>query len=200
MFPTLKALLREIDLLIIATPLSSIIPIARKVQSDLPLLVIDVGSVKGQIVKEFYKLTKGPVEFLSTHPMAGTEKKGFDHADPNLFQDAPWILVPHKKNKAKIEPFIRLLGAKPIIMQAGEHDQKAALISHLPSLLSKALWDFVHKKDPDSLRIAGPSFRSMTRLAQGNQDLIKEIEIFNKKTLKALWSEWVKFIHKKYYS
>lgn len=189
-FPTLNELLQNIDLLIIATPLSSILPIARKIKSDRPLLVIDVGSVKGAIVKEFSKLTCGQVEFLSTHPMAGTEQKGFDHADPNLFQGAPWIIVPHKKNRTNIKPWIRLFGAKPMTLQADEHDRQVALISHLPYLLSKTLWDFVNEKDPKSLRIAGPGFRSMTRLARGNRDLFNEIVRFNRKNLKALWREF----------
>lgn len=192
-FPTLDALVREVDLLIIATPLSTIIPIARKIKADHPLLVIDVGSVKGPTVKEFEKLTKGRVEFLSTHPMAGTEKRGFDAADPDLFKKAAWIIVPHRKNKAKLAAWIRLFGAKPVVMSADVHDQKMALISHLPALISKALWDFVQKEDPESAQIAGPGFRSMTRLARGNQQLMNEICQFNKKNLKAVWKEWVAF-------
>lgn len=190
-FPNLNALAQEVDLLIIATPLSSVIPIAREISSDHPLLVIDVGSVKGEIVKEFARLTKGHVEFLSTHPMAGTEKSGFDAADAELFVGAPWIIVPHAKNKAKIQKWIRMLGAKPIVMNAKEHDRKAALISHLPHLISKILWDFVQEKDPESIQIAGPGFRSMTRLAHSK--LLPEMLSFNGANIKALWKEWLKY-------
>lgn len=159
-FPSIEALTHEVDLLVIATPLSSIIPIARQISSDHPLLVIDVGSVKGPIAKEFAKLTKGQVEFLATHPMAGTEKSGFDAADPDLFKEAPWIIVPHRKNKAKLEKWIEIFGAKPVVMTAQEHDRKVAMISHLPGLISKILWDFVQEKDPKSVKIAGPSFKA----------------------------------------
>ncbi|MBX7065931.1 MAG: prephenate dehydrogenase [Parachlamydiales bacterium] len=190
-FPTLNALVKEVDLLIIATPLSTIISIAKKIKTDHPLLVIDVGSVKGDIVKEFEKLSGGNLEFLSTHPMAGTEKKGFDAATPDLFEKAPWIIIPHKKNKAKIEPLLRKLGAKPITMNAKEHDEKVGLISHLPMLLSIALWDFVQKKDPKSMEIAGPSFRTMTRLAHGNEELYKDILKFNKARIKTLWAKFL---------
>lgn len=193
-FPTLDALVKEIDLLIIATPLSTILSIAKKIKSDHPLLVIDVGSVKGKIVKEFEKLTKDRLEFLSTHPMAGTEKKGFDASNPDLFKNAPWIITPHKKNKTKIEPFLRKLGAKPMKMGAKDHDEKVALISHLPMLISKFLWDFVEKKDPKSIPIAGPSFRSMTRLARGNEDLYKDIVNENLAQILKIWSQWVDFL------
>lgn len=199
-FPNLEALIQEVDLLVIATPLSSIIPIARQISSDHPLLVIDVGSVKGPIVKEFAKLTKGKVEFLATHPMAGTEKSGFDAADPNLFRDAPWIVVPHRKNKAKLDKWIEFFGAKPIVMPAEEHDRKVALISHLPGLISKILWDFVQEKDPTSVKVAGPSFKTMTRLAHGNQQLREEIAKMNRKNLEAVWKQWLDFASKSCYN
>ncbi len=193
-FPNLKALIQEVDLIVIATPLSTIIPIAREIVTDHPLLVIDVGSVKESIVREFAKLTKGPIEFLSTHPMAGTEQKGFPFADPDLFVGAPWIIVPHKKNKANIESWIRLFGANPIIMNAKEHDRKAALISHLPALISKALLKFVQTKDEKSIQIAGPGFRSMIRLAEGNQQLTTEINKLNQKNIEKLWRKWIDFL------
>jgi len=193
-FSDLESLVKEVDLIIIATPLTAILPLARKIKSNRPLLVIDVGSVKGAIVEEFAKLTKGPVEFLSTHPMAGSEKSGFDASDPNLFKGAPWIIVPHKKNKTKLASWIQLFGAKPIVMTAEEHDRKTALISHLPALISKALLEFVQEKDAESLKIAGPGFRSMTRLANGNKQLTDEIEAFNQKNLAPLWKEWIHFL------
>ncbi|MBU6382992.1 MAG: prephenate dehydrogenase/arogenate dehydrogenase family protein [Verrucomicrobia bacterium] len=192
--PTLQDVANEVDLIIIASPLSTIIPIAKKIKAKHPLLVIDVGSVKTQIVKEFEKLTSKHVEFLSTHPMAGSEKQGFDASSADLFKEAPWIIVPHKKNKAKIAPLIRELGAKPIEMSAHEHDEKTALISHLPMILSIALWDFVQKKDPTSLQIAGPSFRSMTRLAHGNTELFQDIKKHNKLKINRLWKDWIRFL------
>lgn len=199
-FHNLDDLVGEVDLLILATPLSTIIPIAREIKADHPLLVIDVGSVKGAIVKEFKKLTKGSVEFLSTHPMAGNEKCGFGASDSELFKGAPWIIVPHAKNKAKLEKWIRIFGAKPMVMSAEEHDLKAAMISHLPALISKTLWDFVQKTDPSSLKIAGPGFQSMTRLALGNQQLMNEIEEANKENLEMLWKQWIDFASKSCYN
>lgn len=196
-FPTLEALIKEVDLLILATPLKTIIPLAKKIKATHPLLVIDVGSVKSEIVKEFEKLSRGSLEFLSTHPMAGTEKKGFEASDPNLFKEAPWIVVPHKKNRSEIEPFIRLFGAKPIRMSAKEHDKKVALVSHLPMILSKALWDFVNEEDPTSIDVAGPSFQCMTRLAKGNQELFADILEMNQQNIRKVLKEWIKALRKK---
>lgn len=193
-FPTLDDLVQEIDLLIIATPLSTIIPIAKKIKRARPLLVVDVGSVKEEIVKEFYKLTQKNVEFLSTHPMAGSEKKGFEASDVDLFEGAPWIVTPHQKNRTSLDAWIRSLGAKPISMKAKEHDQKMALISHLPTLVSILLLKFAKTQDPKSLEIAGPGFKSMTRLAQGNKKLIKDFFKLNNKNIQVVYNKWLKFI------
>lgn len=193
-YSDIDALANASDLLIIATPLSSILPIARTIHVKKKLLVIDVGSVKAMIAKEFETLSTGPVEFLATHPIAGTEKQGFESANPNLFEGAFWAIVPHKKNRAKIKQWIRLFGAKPIVLTAKEHDKKMALISHLPALISEALLTFAQKKDPESLKLSGPGFRSMTRLARGNRQLLDEMKALNQKNLRPLYKEWLQFL------
>ena len=76
-------------------------------------------------------------------------------------------------------------------MSADDHDQKTALVSHLPAMISKALLRFVKAQDPSSLHIAGPGFQSMTRLAKGNPQLMTEIQRFNKKNLELVWKKWV---------
>lgn len=171
----------EFDVLFLAVPISAILEIGAKIRSDRPLLVIDVGSVKGKIAEEFEKWTKGPIEFVATHPMAGKEQSGFMHSDAALFQNAIWVVTPHRKNSEEalraVETLIRKTGAAPIRMDAEEHDRKAALVSQLPYLLSKALFEFV---DPDSAKMAGPGFKSMIRLAHDNPEMRKEIGIYNR--------------------
>ena len=198
--PDLSSLLAEVDVLILAVPLSQIIPLARRIAKDAkrPLVVLDVGSVKGSIAKEFEKLSRDGVEFLATHPMAGSEKAGFDASDEGLFEGAPWVVVPHAKNRPqtmrKAAAWIRGLGARPLTMGAEEHDEKAALISHLPGLISQALFQFVETQDSSALKMAGPGFRSMTRLAHSNPQLRSEIARFNRKHIDRLWKKWLQFL------
>jgi len=182
--------LNEIDLLILAVPISAILEIGEKIAGlalKKPLLVLDIGSVKGPIAKKFEAWSNGQVEFIATHPMAGKEKSGFEHSDPALFEKAVWVITPHAKNREvslqKAEELIRLLGAHSIRMDAEEHDRKAALISHMPHLLSKTLLEFVVAQDPDSLAMAGPGFKSMVRLADDNPEMRKEIARYNKENI-----------------
>jgi len=194
------------DLIILAVPLSKIVPIARTIwekreQIQGRLVVMDIGSVKTAITAVFEELSCDKVEFVSTHPMAGSEKSGFEHSSKTLFQDAPWIVVPHPKNVEKtldrISFLIGTLGAKPMKMDAETHDRKTALISHFPALLSRLLLDFVMHEDPESLLIAGPGFRSMTRLANEPLERFQEMAVQNRENLEIIIKKWSAFYDKK---
>jgi len=177
----------EVDLLILAVPVSAILEIGEKIAKtpiSKPLVVVDIGSVKSDIAKQFASWTRDGLEFVATHPMAGKEKSGFEHSDPAIFQGAAWVVTPHPKNAEatlqRVEEWIRKLGAEPMRMDAAEHDKRAALISQLPYLISKTLKDFV---DPESLAMSGPGFKSMIRLANDNREMRKEIARYNKKNI-----------------
>jgi prephenate dehydrogenase len=173
------------DLIILAVPISATLEIGAKIKTRRPLLVLDIGSVKEPIAQKFEEWTEGEVEFVASHPMAGKEKSGFDASDPALFQNAAWVITPHRKNTERalqiIEDLIRKTGATPMRMDAAEHDRNAALVSQLPYLLSKALFDFV---DPEARKMAGPGFHSMVRLAQDNPELRKEIGFYNRENIR----------------
>jgi prephenate dehydrogenase len=205
LFETLEELILWSDLIVLASPLSTLSELAIQIGTRCPdekkLLVIDVASVKKGVIPTFEAMTKDNIEFLSTHPMAGKERWGFAHSDGTLFQDCRWILSPHEKNQQSsidtVSEWIRLLGAEPILLTPEKHDTQVALISHLPALLSRFLLDFVESKDPDALKIAGPGFHSMTRLAHDNPQLQSEIASLNRQELAQQLSEWTEFITRK---
>jgi prephenate dehydrogenase len=192
------------ELIILASPLSTLLPLAKEIAKRCPkekkLLVIDVGSVKSAVFPAFEELTTADLEFLSTHPMAGKEKWGYGHSDENLFQGCSWILSPHAKNQSStieaLSRLVELLGGKPVFLDPKKHDEQTALISHLPALLSRLLLKFVEETDKESLKIAGPGFKSMTRLAYDNPQLYEEIAHFNEKALSKQLALWLDFIKK----
>ncbi len=100
---TWEELIQFCDWIILATPLSSLTPLAEEIARRCPkekkLVVIDVGSVKKAVFPAFETLTSHNIEFLSTHPMAGKERWGFAHSDPNLFRDCCWISLPTQKTR-----------------------------------------------------------------------------------------------------
>lgn len=192
-YATLQELVDHVDLIILATPLSDIVPLAQEIQAlamtrKKPLIVMDIGSVKTPIAHEFEKLTNEHVEFMATHPIAGTEYKGFEHSHASLFIGAPWVITPHSANQAAtldlIKQVIQFFGAHRLVFDPVVHDERAALISHVPCLLSLAIYNFASQIDPQSLEMAGPGFASMTRLAKSNAALWQEICHLNKPFIK----------------
>lgn len=199
-YSTLGELMQNSDIIILASPISTIISLAEEIKHNSAdvkkLIVIDIASVKEEIVESFEKLSCTNIEYISTHPMAGKEHKGFTNSQATLFVNRPWVVVPHKKNNNKeierIKELLLFLGAKPLCLEAKLHDQQAALMSHLPMILSKSYYDFVNSIAPESLRISGPSFQSFTRLAHDNGQLRDEIAKYNKEVIHHYLDQWLK--------
>src|ERR1700722_1479169 len=194
LFKTWEELIQWSDLIVLATPLSTLsglaIEIGKRCPADKELLVIDVSSVKKAVIPTFESLTQHKLEFLSTHPMAGKERWGFAQSTPDLFEGCCWILSPHAKNKAEsiqaVSEWIEVFQARPILMRHEIHDKKVALVSHLPAMISRLLLHFVEDRDCDALNIVGPGLHSMTRLARDNPQLYNDIVAFNQNEIKPL--------------
>lgn len=203
-YATMGDLVQNSELIILASPISTIIPLAEEIKLYSvhveKLIVIDMASVKGEIVATFEKLSGENIEYISTHPMAGKENGGFANSQATLFVNRPWIVVPHKKNssigKESIKEWIHFLGSKPICLESHVHDQRAALISHLPSILSKSYLDFVNSIDPESVSISGPGFQTFTRLAHDNQEMRGEIAAYNEQVIQDYLDQWLEFLRK----
>ena len=75
------------DLVVIAAPVDRIVPLARQVAPFLKegAVVCDVGSVKGEISRLGHEALGGRARFIGSHPMAGSEKTGWEHGRADLF-------------------------------------------------------------------------------------------------------------------
>ena len=134
-------------------------------------IVSDVCSVKG-FLKEDYNYN-----FISSHPMAGTEFFGFENSFKELFYGAKWII--EKKNPL-LEAVIKDTGAKPVIFDKISQDKMTSDISHFPMLLSMALFNSV---DDKSKKIASSGFRDTTRLSMTNPDLAYDMLKYNRENI-----------------
>lgn len=204
--PSLEAFVQTVDMILLATPLSVMIPLAHEIAKvgatrQTPLLVADMGSVKRKIAETFEMLSTSKIEFLPTHPMAGREESGFEASCEDLFVDASWIVTPHAKTTPssleKMEELITLLGAKRFFLSAEEHDEQTALVSHLPSILAHDFLDFVVESAPEAVKIAGPGFHSFTRLAHDRSSLREEIYAQNQEWIEVYLTKWLNRLLKK---
>lgn len=103
---------------------------------------------------------------IGGHPICGKEKLGLEHADRNLYKGAPFVITPLERTtqraKSAVTQIISVIGAHAIEISAPDHDRILASTSHLPFLISSALAQATH---PEFASLAGPGFRSTSRLA-----------------------------------
>jgi len=176
------------DLVILATPVSSIIPFAKRIARKIPpkCVVSDVASVKGEIVAACAPLFQG--RFVGGHPMAGSEKNGVQYANEKLFNNSVCILTKGSNikqfAKRKVASLWQGVGASVHWLEPKEHDQITASISHFPHLVASLLVLSQRKTSPNVanlLSFSGGGFRDMTRIAASHPELWRDIFFANKK-------------------
>jgi prephenate dehydrogenase len=174
----------DVELTFIATPVSQI-PAAVKEALKGPGYVTDAGSVKGFVVGEV-----DDARFIAGHPMAGSEKSGLDGVDAELFNGATWVLTPGVSSDPAAYAFVRdtvtSFGAEVVTLNAEQHDEMVATISHVPHLAASALMTLALQRSEDHdavLRLAAGGFRDMTRIAAGHPGLWTDITFENKQAI-----------------
>ncbi|MDA0771655.1 MAG: prephenate dehydrogenase/arogenate dehydrogenase family protein [Cyanobacteria bacterium] len=155
--------------------------IATEARAFAKTIITDCASTKSKIAIKAAEL--GLNNFIAGHPMAGTEKQGYEASFPELFENASWII---EKPNSILEQVITELGAKPVLLDPETHDRAVAITSHLPLVLSLGLANLSDSFAP-SKATRGPGFASMTRLATGNAKLGREMISLNRSNIRASW-------------
>jgi prephenate dehydrogenase len=170
------------DLVVLAGPPVAIEEQLRSLKTDS--LVTDVAGVKAPMVAAGRHLTR----FVGGHPMAGRESSGPAGASGSLFRGATWVLTTDHANSSDIEIVARLvsdLGAIPIVMDAADHDEAVAAISHLPQVVASALVNRV-ARHPTALDLAAGGFRDITRIALSDPGWWTDVLVENRTALGSL--------------
>jgi prephenate dehydrogenase len=178
-----------VDLAIVSTPVIVSIDIIREILSNKVLssdsIIIDVGSVKGFVVNSVVD-HENASRFIGCHPMAGSERVGYEYSREDLFREASVIITPSEKNLAgdidRVKSFWDLLGARTIIASPEEHDRMVACTSHLPHMLSCLLIKVynVFRSGKDLTGFMGNGFRDVARLSSGSTEMWRDILMTNK--------------------
>lgn len=167
--------LKNCEIIFVCTPMSKTPSLLDKLENILPpsTVVVDVCSLKRFVSEKKYSF-----KFIPSHPLAGTEFCGFDYAYETLFQGSKWVVTKTKSIEdsdiKKLTDIIKVLGAEPIFSTPEEHDEAAALISHMPMLVAQALFKTANTNSL-ALKIASSGFRDMTRLALSNEELAEDM-------------------------
>ncbi len=177
------------DLVVIAAPVDLIVDLARKVAPFLKkdAVVCDVGSVKGEISRLGHEAMGGSGHFVGAHPMAGSEKTGWENGSESLFEGRTCFVTPVEASDPravkKVVSFWRDLGAEVVTLEPDRHDEIVAHISHLPQVLASSLCAFLSARDPGWRNFAGGGLRDTTRIASSDPKLWKTILAENRDEL-----------------
>lgn len=177
------------DLVIIALPIEQSLKVFKELAPKLSAnqIISDLCSVKG-IFADVWKTISSKGTYIGAHPMTGKEKSGYDNSDLLLYENSVFIVCPEKAHDEKLKAyngFIKLTGARIVLLDAHLHDRITAHVSHLPQLLSVLLMNQANDKieDINLLDFAAGGFRDMTRIASSDFRIWKSIIQYNKKEI-----------------
>ena len=160
-------------------------------------IITDVGSTKTDIHEAVIRLGMESW-FVGGHPMAGSEKTGYENSTDHLLENAYYIITPTaqttKEQTNRIVHIAEMIGSIPIVLDYHEHDFVTAAISHLPHIVASSLVNLV--KDSDNQqglmkRLAAGGFKDITRIASSSPEMWEQICMTNHKNLSLILERYI---------
>ena len=155
------------------------------------VIVIDCCGTKRGVCRAGYEMARQyGITYLGGHPMAGKEKGGFKHSSADLFDGAPFILVPEDHNDlntmCKVKKILQRAGFGRISFStAEEHDKVIAFTSQMPHIVSngfiKSKTAVLHNKN----MVSAGSYLDFTRVAYLDEKMWTELFMENRDNLGA---------------
>jgi prephenate dehydrogenase len=185
----------ESDLVVLSTPVSIIVGMLPQIGPHLRrnCVVTDVGSAKLAIISAAKNTLPLPHLFVGSHPLAGSEKTGVQHANADLFQGSKCIITPTAEtNRTALERIRRLwvgVGATVKQMTPEEHDRVVAYISHLPHVLAYSLMEAIPS---EFLEYAAQGLKDTTRIASSSPQMWNDICLGNSRNIIPSIDDFVK--------
>lgn len=182
----LKEAVQNAELIVLATPVDTIIKILNSIKPYLRrgCIVTDLGSAKVEIVQVGERSLPDGSFFIGSHPLVGSEKKGIEFASADLFEGETCLVTPTTKTneitKKKIKFLWTKLGGKVKSLTPEEHDQILAYISHLPHLIAYSLIETIPQQ---CLEYTTQSLKDTTRIAASSPQMWNDICLANSKNV-----------------
>jgi len=207
---------QKCNVIFICTPIGEIAPTVEKLLPHLApdCILTDIGSTKYDVVQEITSLIEKQnkkLYFIGGHPMAGSERSGYQASTPHLFENAYYVLTPSMDTPDFIlfilQKLVERLGAIPIILSASYHDFATAAVSHIPHIIASSLVHLVKKSDGENRylhTLAAGGFKDITRIASSNATVWQHICLSNHeqilklfKQYKSILQEFITFLESK---
>jgi len=187
----LQKAVRDARLVVIATPIVAVRGVMEELAGELRenCVVTDTASTKAIVMEWASELLPATVSFVGGHPMAGKETAGVRNAEAKLFAGKPYCIIPAPDASEGavrvVTGIVHLIGARPFFIGADEHDRYVAAVSHLPLVVSTALFTLVRGSPawPELSALASSGFLDVTRLASTDADLSHGICLTNRESV-----------------
>lgn len=202
-FDNLDASIYDSDIIFLCTPVKYATEYIRALAGHVKpeCIITDVGSTKGEIL-DYVNQMECPPCFVGGHPMAGTEKTGYDASFSHLFENAYYILTPCKSSTEPaiecMRDIVRLIGGIAVVLDAHEHDRVTAGISHVPHVIASALVNMARDMDtPDKVMqmLAAGGFKDITRIASSSPEMWECIVSSNSRHVKNVLERFIEMLH-----
>ncbi len=196
------SLIENADIIVLATPLDMITYHLQTYRDPFRTrkLVTDTGSLKDHILSRANEL--GFSNFIGGHPIAGTERSGYESWSADLFVDVVYMYASTPRTNRQAQEtflkFVRIIGARPQAIDPVEHDALFAITSGLPHLTALALRRLLseHPADPAmKAHMIGPSFRDATRVADSDPELVRQLVKLNGENMKVALRKLTGLLH-----
>ena len=179
----------EADIIILCVPPGRIGEVAEAIIPVMKdgAILSDVGSVKGDVIKQVTPHLKDSIHFVPGHPIAGTEYSGPEAGFAELFQDRWCVLTPDGADEGAIETvkaFWEGIGALVAIMDSKRHDIVLATTSHVPHLIAYTLVgtavDMETVTNNEVVKFSAGGFRDFTRIAASDPVMWRDVFLANR--------------------
>ena len=148
-------------------------------------IITDVGSVKSSIHDAVHE--EGlDANFIGGHPMAGSEKTGYENSTRQLLENAYYVLTPTEQTPNShieiMEHLVSEIGAIPVILDPHNHDYILAAICHVPHIIAASLVNMVKDTDDEQSHmhsLAAGGFKDITRIASSSPVMWENICLTN---------------------
>ena len=187
---SLKDGLVNSNLAIVCTSTSEYKKLILKINKNISpkTLITDVGSSKIESSKIIKKFLRSDINWIRSHPIAGSEVSGPEFGKADMFEDKWCVLIKDKKTSPKNLKFLisfwKKIGSKTVIMNSEKHDKVFSITSHLPHLIAynlvKSAQDFEKIHKFGLIKYSAGGLRDFSRIAASNEIMWRDIFFDNK--------------------
>ena len=190
---------RDADLVLIATPVGQMGAVMTAMAPHLSprTVVTDGGSTKRDVIASARRFLGARFRrFVPGHPIAGTERSGAASGFAGLYRDRCVVLTPLAETDQDALRLVRrawmACGARLVALDAEEHDEVLAAVSHLPHIVAYALVNALAQRRDAArlLRFSGAGLRDTVRIAGSSPEMWADICIANRDVLLAALDDY----------